>query len=350
VCEQIRKEYLPSELPIIMVTAKNQVQDLVQGLTLGANDYISKPFTKQEFLARVKTQLNLHRIHQTTEKFIPNEFLRFLGKSNITEIALGDNTQREVTVFFSDIRAYTSLSEQMSPDDNFRFVNAYNRRMGPIIQQHNGFVNQYLGDGIMAIFTQSPVDALRAAIQMQLTLQEYNQKRIVDGRRTIEVGMGMHTGDLIMGIIGDTNRLDAATIADSVNAAARIENLSKHFGTSILLSEACLAKIENQSAFNFRYLGQVQVKGKQQILKIHECFDGDTPESITLKQATLADFSSGIAAYFAKEFIQAAVAFEKVLKQNPADKTATLFLKKATQLVSNGVSDDWTGVERLEKE
>jgi len=349
VCEQIRKEYLPSELPIIMVTAKNQVQDLVQGLTLGANDYVSKPFTKQEFLARVKNQLNLHRINQATEKFIPNEFLRLLGKSNITEIALGDNTQREVTIFFSDIRAYTSLSEQMSPDDNFRFVNAYNGRMGPIIQEHNGFVNQYLGDGIMAIFTKSPTDALRAAIQMQLTLQAYNQKRIQDGRSTIQVGMGMHTGDLIMGIIGDANRLDAATIADSVNAAARIENLSKYFGTSILLSEACLDKIADKTSFNFRYLGQVQVKGKQQILKIHECFDGDTPASIRLKQATLTDFSTGIQAYLTKEFIQAAVAFEKVLKQNPSDKTAELFLKKVTQLVSSGVADDWTGVERLEK-
>ncbi|HRI58572.1 MAG TPA: two-component regulator propeller domain-containing protein, partial [Saprospiraceae bacterium] len=152
VCQKIREKYLPSELPIIMVTAKNQVLDLVQGLDTGANDYLAKPFSKEEFLARVKTQLNLHHINEATSKFVPNEFLRSLGRDNITEVLLGDHVEREVTVLFSDIRDYTTLSESMMPEENFNFVKAFNGRMGPVIQQHKGFVNQYLGDGIMAIF------------------------------------------------------------------------------------------------------------------------------------------------------------------------------------------------------
>ena len=139
VCRKIRENNLPSELPVIIVTAKNQVQDLVHGLALGANDYIAKPFTKQEFLAWVKTQLDLHRINAATSKFVPNAFLRLLGKDRITEVVLGDFKEQKVTVLFSDIRDYTNLAEYMTPEENFRFVNAYNGRMGPIIQQHSGF-------------------------------------------------------------------------------------------------------------------------------------------------------------------------------------------------------------------
>lgn len=150
VCQKIRQKYLPSELPIIMVTAKNQIKDLVEGLSVGANDYVAKPFSRDEFLARVKTQLELHRINEATGKFVPNEFLYALGRARITEVNLGDHAHREVTVLFSDIRNYTGLSESMDPEDNFKLVNAFSGRMGPVIREHRGFINQYQGDGIMA--------------------------------------------------------------------------------------------------------------------------------------------------------------------------------------------------------
>lgn len=287
------------------------------------------------------------QINLAISRFVPNEFLLALGKSNIKEVKLGDSIAKEVTVFFSDIRDYTSLSEQMTPEENFQFVNAYNVQMGPIIQQDKGFVNQYLGDGIMAIFPESPTDALRAAIKMQQVLQSYNQQRVQEGRKAIRVGMGMHTGSLIMGITGDENRLDAATISDSVNSAARIESLTKHYGVSILLSEASIAKLTNPTEFHFRYLGEVQVKGKKQALKIYECFDGDLPEIVNLKLTTLSLFEEGIQHYFNQSFTQAALAFKSVLKQNPVDSPAKLFLNKAGRLITNGVDDDWTGVEMM---
>ncbi len=299
---------------------------------------------QQKMLAEQK------QINQAISRFVPNEFLAALGKTNITQINLGDNTEKEVTVFFSDIRSYTSLSEQMTPSENFRFVNAYNARMGPIIQQKNGFVNQYLGDGIMAIFPDSPTDALWAAIQMQQILQNYNQQRIQEGKKAIQVGMGMHTGSLIMGITGDKNRLDATTISDSVNSASRIENLTKYYGANILLSEACLKKMDDQTTFKLRYLGQVQVKGKQEALKIYECFDGDLPEMIDLKLATLADFEKGVELYFKQTFNEAHSIFKNVLRQHPADLTAKLFLTKAKWLMETEVTEDWTGVELMEKQ
>ena len=217
VCEKIRQKYIPSELPVIMVTAKNQVQDLVHGLNIGANDYLAKPFTKQEFLARVKTQLDLNRIFEVTGRFIPNEFIKSLGKERITDVLLGDHVHMDVTVLFSDIRDYTTLSEQMSPKDNFEFINAYNGRIGPIVQENQGFINQYLGDAIMALFPQNSEDGLKTTIDIQNNLRHYNQRRIKKGRQIIRTGMGLHTGPLIMGITGDEKRMDAAIISDTVN-------------------------------------------------------------------------------------------------------------------------------------
>ena len=121
VCQKIREKFMSSELPVIMVTAKNQVQDLVHGLHIGANDYLAKPFSKQELLARIKTQIDLNRIFHTVGRFVPNEFIKSLGKEKITDVKLGDQAHRNVTVLFTDIRAYTTIAEQMTPEENFKF-------------------------------------------------------------------------------------------------------------------------------------------------------------------------------------------------------------------------------------
>ena len=345
VCEKIRKKYLSSELPVIMITAKDQLQDIVQGLSIGANDYLPKPFHKEELLARINTQLDLHRIHSITGKFVPNEFLRSLGRDRITEVAFGDQVQREVTVLFTDIRDYTSLSETMSPGENFKFVNAFHGRMGPIIQKHHGFVNQYLGDAIMAIFPYKPEDALAAASKMQQKLMLYNQERMANERKSLKMGIGLHTGPLIMGIIGDQHRMDAATISDTVNTASRIESLTKHYGVSILLSEDSLNNMENVDIFNLRYLGQVLVKGKKNPVGIYECLDGDDLELKEYKIQTAAIFENGLSYFFDRKFAEAAAVFNQVKKINPEDHVARLFLNKSAKYIQDGVPDGWTGVE-----
>ena len=190
VCQQIRKKYLASELPIIMITAKNQVSDLVEALAYGANDYLAKPFSKDEFIARIRTHLDLYSINAATSKFVPSEFLRSLGYDAITDVRLGDYRERNVTVFFSDIRAYTTMSESMTPEQNFKFVGAYVNRMGPIIKRFDGFVLQYLGDGIMALFMESADKAINAAIVMQRAIRLYNRSRTSRNRLPISVWDG----------------------------------------------------------------------------------------------------------------------------------------------------------------
>ncbi len=346
-CEKIRKTNLPSELPIIMLTAKNRVTDLIEGFNVGANDFLTKPFSKEELISRIKTHLNLQRIQKATNKFVPHKFLHSIGHENITDVKLGDQANCDVTVFFSDIRDYMTLSEQMTPEENFKFVNAFVGRMGPIIQKHNGFVNQYLGDAIMANFPAEAEHALQAAIGMQKTIRIYNEQRKLRGRRPIKVGMGMHTGSLIMGIIGDEKRTEPATISSTVNMASRMESLTKYYGANILISENSKRKIPLTANFNFRYLGKVQLKGKKQLISIYECFDGDAPGLIEFKKETLAQFNRGLDHFFAKDFERSVSIFKKIVDVNSSDRVCRFFLERASKYAKNGVAESWNGVEMV---
>lgn len=349
VCEQIRKKYLSSELPIVLLTAKNRVRDLVAGFNVGANDYLTKPFSKNELLARLKAHLDMNGIHKATSKFVPTEFIKSVGRETITDVALGDHVEKDVTVLFTDIRGYTTLSEGMTPKQNFKFVNAYVGKMGPEIQKNKGFVNQYLGDGIMSLFPHEAEHALQASIDMQKTIQAYNVKRKKEGYVPISVGMGLHTGPLVMGIIGDVERNDTAIIADTVNTASRMEGVTKHYGANIIISEDSLETIENKVGYHFRYLGKVQVKGKDTIIGIYECFDGDEAKVVALKIKTLDDFEKGLEYFFSNQFPKASAAFDKVLTENPEDKVAKYFVTKSAEYTISGVPKDWEIVNTMKE-
>ncbi|SHJ73249.1 tetratricopeptide repeat protein [Pseudozobellia thermophila] len=347
VCEEIRKKYSSSELPVVLLTAKNRVRDLVAGFNVGANDYLTKPFSKNELLARLKAHLYMSGIHKATSKFVPTEFIKSVGRESITDVALGDHVEKDVTVLFTDIREYTTLSEGMTPKQNFKFVNAYVGKMGPEIQKNKGFVNQYLGDGIMSLFPHEAAHALQASIDMQKAIQDYNVRREKEGYVPITVGMGLHTGPLVMGIIGDIGRNDTAIIADTVNTASRMEGVSKHYGAKIIISENSLETIENKDNYHFRYLGKVRVKGKDTIIGIHECFDGDEPEVVALKIKTLKDFEKGLDYFFNNQFPKASAAFDKVLTENPKDKVAKYFVTKSAEYTISGVPKDWEFVNTM---
>ncbi|MFK7971448.1 MAG: response regulator [Bacteroidia bacterium] len=349
VCREIRKRFLPSELPVIMITAKNQVSDLVEGLDMGANDYLTKPFSKDEILARIKTHLGLLRINAAYGRFVPHEFLRALGHETILDVKLGDQVEKDVTVFFSDIRAYTTLSETMTPQENFNFMNAYLGRVGPIIQENRGFVNQYYGDGVMALFLNNPEDAISAGVGMHRAVRNYNEYRAGLGRKPIKIGIGLHNGPLMLGIIGDSVRMEAGVVSDTVNTAARMEGLTKYFSSSLIVSDETVDKLTNPEVFRFRFLGKVLVKGKHHPVDIYDFYDGDDPVIADKKEATRHDFETGTKAFFGQDFGLAVDAFERVLAYYPEDKAAQNYLIKSKFNVENPVPESWTGVEEMHR-
>ena len=288
----------------------------------------------------------IRRVYEVTAKFVPYEFIDALGHKTITDVKLGDQVEKIVTVLFSDIREYTTLAEQMTPEENFRFICSFNETMGPIIRKYNGFINQYLGDAIMAIFPGKAEDALLAAVAMQKQVQEFNKTRLLNNEQPIKIGVGMHTGPLIMGITGDQDRLDATTIADTVNTASRLESLTKYYKGDIIVSEATVSQISS-TIFHLRPLGSVKLKGKHEPVNIHECFSGYNEEEIKKMNDALPDFNAGISCYLSSSFEEAATAFQHVLATNPEDDTASFFLHKATGYLKNGAPANWFGVEEM---
>lgn len=288
----------------------------------------------------------LRKVYEAASKFVPAQFIRALGSEVITDVHLGDQVEKMVTVLFTDIRNYTTLSEQMTPEETFRFINSFNERMGPVIRSHHGFINQYLGDSIMAIFPDQAEDALLAAVQMQNEVKEINKQYAA---APIQIGIGMHTGLLIMGITGDQNRLDACTISDTVNTASRLESLTKHFKADILISDSCLRQIIHKEEFYLRNLGQVQLKGKQKFIGVHECFNSNPPEMIQNKKETLKIFRLGVSDYEHREFSSAFQHFSEVVRLDPEDLTAAFFLNHTLQIMRSESKENRDGVLEMKE-
>jgi class 3 adenylate cyclase len=289
----------------------------------------------------------MRKVYEVTGKFVPYEFIGALGHSVITDVQLGEHVEKIVTVLFSDIRDYTTLSEKMSPEENFRFVCSFNERMGPIIRRYGGFINQYLGDAIMAIFPGNAMDALYTAIEMRQALEQLNADRILHSLPLIQMGVGMHTGPLIMGITGDHNRLDATTIADTVNTASRIESLTKYYKAGIIISDASYRQLHDVSDFQLRHLGLVQLKGKQEAIGIYECFSGDPEMERSIKMSTLSVFNEGMLQYVNQSYESAKKAFQEVIELHPYDRTAAFFLQRSEQLLNGVREENQVGVVRM---
>jgi len=291
----------------------------------------------------------MRKIFDATGKFVPHQFLKSLGRDVITDVRLGDQVEKIVTVLFTDIRNYTTLSEQMTPEETFGFICLFNERMGPIIRKNNGFINQYLGDSIMAIFPLNAEDALRAAIEMQNEVRELNKILLQKNRLPIQIGIGMHTGPLIMGITGDFERMDACTISDTVNTASRVESLTKHYKANILLSDSSLKEIENKQDFHLRNLGLVQLKGKHHSINIHECFSCDNEKELESKLNTLSIFNDGVSSYLSKNFEKAHDAFKNVTEIDPDDRTAGFFFSVSRQVLDSGHREDKVGIIEMDE-
>jgi adenylate cyclase len=287
------------------------------------------------------------RIHEVTKKFVPHEFIKSLGKETLTDVRLGDQVEKIVTVLFTDIRDFTTLSEKMTPEENFHFVSSFNARLGPVIRSNNGFINQYLGDSIMAIFPENPEDALRAAVGMQKAVHELNKERKEVGLPMIRAGIGMHTGSLIMGITGDEFRMDAATISDTVNTAARIESLTKYYKSPLLLSDHTLQYLNGQNNFHFRHLGSVKLKGKNNLLSIIECINGFDELQFQRKLQTLSHFNEAMNSYHDQQFENALQIFQTILLKDPDDLTAIYFLDNTKKYLREGIPKNWTGAEEM---
>jgi len=206
-------------------------------------------------------------------RFVPREFLEYLGKRSVTQIELGDQTIQDMTILFADIRSFTTLSESMTPEENFRFLNSYLSHIGPIVRHAGGFIDKYVGDAIMALFPDPPERALEASIAMQRALSVYNGHRANSGYQPVRVGIGLHRGTMSLGTIGETGRMDTTVISDAVNIASRLESMTKRYGAQILASGALIHSLADAAAFGIRAVDSARVRGKRRTVAIYEILE-----------------------------------------------------------------------------
>ena len=296
---------------------------------LGQAVLLSRQIGKSLMESRMLSS-ELSHTNKSFRRFVPEEFLTFLNKERITEIELGDHEQMEMTVMFLDIRDFTSLSEKLTPRENFLFLNSYYSRVCPVIRDYGGFIDKYLGDGIMALFPgeSSAENAVQASIKMKLILKLYNIQRAKMNYEPIRVGIGIHTGTLMMGTIGEHQRMDSTVISDAVNLCSRIESLTKEYGLDVALSEDSYMRLDSRDRRLVRYIGMANVKGKEKPVKIYELFDGDTPNMTNQKLRTRELFEKAVRFRDEEMYDEAQNCFREVHDQFPEDRTTTIYLSR----------------------
>jgi len=295
----------------------------------------AKTFSANEILSKEVLETN-----RSLQRFVPQEFLSYLEKESIKDVSLGDHVKKEMTVLFCDIRNFTFLSEHLTPEENFNFINSYLERMSPVIREYGGFIDKFIGDAIMALFSDSADSAVMAAIEMQERLARYNtEERQSAGRIQIQMGIGIHTGDLMLGTIGDVLRMDTTVISDAVNLTSKIEAVTKQFGLNIAISESTFKRLNDPSNYQYRFIGKVPVKGKKHPVAIFDIFDGDTAEVVEGKKSTLKDFEEAVQSFYTQDFTTAFRLFNKLHHTNPKDGAFVHYIKRIQSLHRAGLVD-----------
>ena len=328
---------LDKEHPV--VKSKDEIGSLTRNFSILKDEVVTQ-MTRFKQRVKERTQeladanAQLVKVSEANSRFVPKEFLKYLGKEGIEQIKLGDQVEREMTVLFTDIRSFTKISEALNPQENFDFLNSYLKGIVPIILKHGGFIDKFIGDSVMALFPDSPDGAIRAVIEFEDFMKEFNVELAKNPKiPEVIIGSGIHTGSMILGTIGHDNRLETTVISDAVNTAARIEGLTKHYDTPVIFTEDTLKSIQNKADFHYRFLDKVKVKGKSQTLSVYQYL---LPQE-TLKISYIDRYNEAMDLLREEEIPKACEILTDLAKRNLQDKAVRRFLEKYREYTN----EDW---------
>ncbi len=280
----------------------------------------------------------LREANTVFRKFVPTDALKILRKDEIYGIQVGEQIEQNMSVMFADIRNFTALSEKMTPQENFNFLNSYLKRVGPVIRHNNGFIDKYLGDGILALFPGSAADAAQAALDIIAEVRRYNADREVAHYPALSVGVGLHYGTVMLGTLGEAERIDVTVIADAVNQAARIQELCRILKTPVLLTEVMFQQLPALSDDEYRILGEAQLKGRQAKTTIFELLAGRPEDLMEQMKLSKAVFERGVFFYLERDFAKALRYFAKSLELCPGDYVAQFYFDRCQKRLEHAES------------
>ena len=294
----------------------------------------------------------------TGEKRFRTTMARYLAKEVVDKVlASGDEpfiaSAQEATMLFSDIRRFTTMTESLGPSETVSMLNEYFTEMVDVVLRHNGLLDKYIGDAIMAVFgapLTSPDDAdnaVKVAIEMIHALDKLNARRLRNGQEPIEIGIGINTGDVVAGSVGSEKRMDYTVIGDSVNLAARLESANKFFGTSVLVSENTVAQLKDRE--DLREIDRLRVKGKTEPTLVYEPLSYHRDEVRDTMLGALPIFHEGLERYRARQWKDAETRFQDFLCHRPEDTAARLYVDRCHFYADKPPEADWDGVWTLEQ-
>lgn len=297
------------------------------------------------------TFLKIEKLSIVFQKFIPQRFLHHVAKEGIEEIRLGNAEIEDITVLFTDIRDFTTLSESMMPQEVLNFLNSYLERITQPIIKGGGTIDKYMGDSIMALFDradnnreQEAKAAVKAAINIFDTLSIYNSHRKKSNYDKVSIGLSIHSGQVIIGTIGSEDRMDSTVLGDVVNLTSRLESLTKIYRVNAIITETSLELVKDMN-IEVRLIDHVRVKGKSQSVKIYEILDCCTKEEREKKVESLPIFNSAMDLYSRGRFQEAKELFANCQKIYPDDWVALIFINRCQYFIENKSEEDiWDGI------
>jgi class 3 adenylate cyclase len=288
----------------------------------------------------------LEGLQKAQSRFVPAQFLRALGHHDIETVGLGDHVAKELSILFSDIRNFTAMVETMSPAESIDFINDYLRRMEAVIIDCGGFVDSYIGDGIMALFDADADRALQGAVEMLRALGPLNHDRSRCGLPPVRAGIGIHTGTVMLGTIGGENHLKCGVIGDAVNVASRVEGLTKRYGVSILITSQTVERLRDPVAYRTRRVDRVRVAGRSAPLDLVEVLEGDD-SSVAGKLCHLDLFTDAVGCYYERRMDTALGLFQQYAGLVTDDPVAGLFVDRCHRYLTGSLTADWDGVDTV---
>ena len=381
VCDKLREDVRLKTLPIVFLTALDDDTSRLKGLEKMGDDYITKPFKSELLLAKVTNILKLNQMRSQTAQvqfkqqvkeqnlrqlsaawqineylsdkfhlFVPKQFLKRIAPKGVESIRLGNVAEEELTVLFCDIRGFTAIAESQQARETFEWLNAFFNQMSACISSHNGFIDKYLGDAIMAVFDRPnchAIDAFNAALMMEQNLQDFNRDRHqFKIQQPIRIGIGIDTGIGMIGTLGSEYRMDSTVIGNIVNTASRLEGLTKVYGCHIIVSSAAVSAVtlmtenrEESDSFQIRWLDRVTPRGKKNPLEIYELLGNQTYPISQLKIQTRSLFDRATEVYKNGDFKEALELFEAIVDQNPSDQVAQYYIQRCSDELATISSD-----------